>query len=441
MSITDTKIRIYVTIVTTLYVLAFMWSYVEFLSPVWSYMGYNSTERDAWHNLTVVTFCILPCLWMPIRITRPSMTVYWVLYLMTYIGMILGVSLSKYFDTNDIYKFDLVMLLAFYLNGVSYKFKIVSLKGRKFSTRLFWILFTIVTMLFFAYVIYVFRGKMSFVNPLTEDIYEQRFLGRDHEKGTGAGYIVMWLSGNFLCLLLAYGIINKSIVPILLCLVGQFVLYMTMADKAFLLSIIFMIFINWLCKRKSHFGLIFVSILAVFTVLFTITQTYYEDDLGETFWTLANLFLVRTIAISSLTANLYYYYFQDHPLTYYSHVNILNKFIPYSYPYGDEMIGVVIGTHYTNIPRFNMNATFYLTDGLIALGLYGIPFIALFCAGVFYLIDSVSAKHDLSLSSMLISFINILLMNGSIFMSFLSGGLFFILAFLYFSKPETLKRG
>jgi hypothetical protein len=430
------KARVLTVSIVTLYVSAFMWSYFSFISPIWSYMGFSNAERNFLHTIQTAIICVLPSFWMPLKISRPSMVLYWILYLLTYIAMIVGVGFSSNFNLGQIYTFELLTLFGFFLNGIGYEFKLYDLSSKvKLNNTLFWVIFGVVALLLMGYVFYIFGGQMTLVNPFSEDLYDQRFKGRDLQEGTGAGYPVMWLSGNFFPFMLVYGFFRKKNIPIIVSTIGQVILYTTMADKSVLLNVIFMFLIYYLCKKELYFGYTFALIFTILAAFFTATQVMFEETFSASFWSLTNLLLIRTIGVSSLTANLYYDYFLDQPLTYYSHVNILRDFLPYKYPYGDEMIGIVIGTHYTDVPRFNANATFYITDGLVALGVWGIALISAICGLMFYFIDMICKKHDVIFCAMLLCSISMILMNGSIFMSILSGGLFFTLGFLYYFKP------
>jgi hypothetical protein len=431
------KNKILNLIVSILYSISFIWGFIVWIYPNWEYLGYSYNEAytyDYSYLSIIVIICSVPTLWMPTLLSRPSMIVYWMLYLMTFIPMIIGVSLSDHFNFNEIFKFDFFVLISFFITGLGYYIKLYNFKPSLLHRKIFWRYFFLITILFLGYTVFIFRNSLTFVGIFASDLYDFRFNGRDIEiQYPLVGYIILWLSGAFFPFILAIGIVDKKKIMILISIFGQVILYMTMANKAFILSIFFMWMIYYFMKKTKNAGATLGIFLCFLTFLFTFSQEYFIDDLKLMFFPFTSLFLIRTIGVSSLTSNLYYHFFKTHPHTYYSHVSILNKFIPY--PYKNEMIGVVIGEHYTSISRFNVNANMYITDGLVAIGLGGMPIVGMACCIIFYFIDSVSKNHNILFTSLLLSYAGLNMMNVSLFTSVISGGLFFTVIFLFFFNP------
>jgi len=257
--------------------------------------------------------------------------------LMTYIPMIIGVNLSEFFSLSEIYLFNFFALLSFFITGLSYYAKLFSVKTSLISQKQFWTWFLPTTFIFLGYSVFIFRGNLTLVNFLSsssDDLYDVRFSGRDIEaQNPLVGYLILWLSGAFLPFIFGHGLVNKNRTMVIISAIGQIILYMTMANKAFILSIFFMWLIYWMLKKKTHFGIIFGMTLSLFTIVFTASQEYFSEILKLIFFPLASLYLVRTIGTSALTSNLYYDFFKSNPHTYYSHVSIINKFV--TYPYGN----------------------------------------------------------------------------------------------------------
>ena len=408
--------------------------------PTWQYLGFSyssSHGNDTTHIFMTVIFCAMPSFLMPLFIKRPTMVVYWLLYLLTYIPMVVGVSLSDYFNLGEIYLFNFFALFSFFLTGIGYYFKLLTFKNFLVSHKTFWTWFWVITCIFFGYTIFVFRDNLKVIDLFASnsaELYDFRFSGRDIEaQNPLVGYLILWLSGAFLPFILGYGIVYKKTIFIICGIIGQVILYMTMANKVFILSVIFMWLIYKILKNKIPFGIVFGIVISLFTIIFTLSQNEFSDTFKLIFFPFASLFLVRTIGVSALTSSLYYDFFKINPHTYYSHVGIIGKYI--NYPYKNEMIGVVIGDHYTAISRYNINANMYITDGIVAVGLIGMPIIGLVSCGVFYLIDSAAKQHNVVFTSLLLSYAGLNIMNVSIFTSIISGGLFLTVIFLFFLKP------
>ena len=403
--------------------------------PTWSYLGLTYKPRSFPFLLGTVIFCILPAIWVPLFITRPTMIVYWILYLMTYIPMVIGISLAGYFTLEQVYFFNFTLLASFFLNGIGYKIRLYNLKRPYLNTKLLWSIVFIFSAFLFTYTVYIFRGNLKLVGLFSDRLYEARFSGREIEAvSVLVGYFILWLSNAMFPIMFGFGIVKKKYLLLIFSIIGQFILYMTMANKTFILSMGFMLFIFFIYKYSKIFGFAFTLILTAPLLFLSFTQAYLQGNVKLFFLPFSSLIVTRALATSTFTSIYYYDFFKDHPYTYFSHINIINKVI--QYPYSDPL-GIVVASQFSDIEKYNANATFYLTDGLAALGLLGMPLIAVICSILFYAIDSISKKQNYALLVMLLSCFSINLMNVSIFTSFLSGGLFLIILFLLYLKPSN----
>jgi hypothetical protein len=138
--------------------------------------------------------------------------------------------------------------------------------------------------------------------------------------------------------------------------------------------------------------------------------------------------LMRTLSINGLVTAQYYDFFQQNPLTYYSHIKVVNWVVhyPYQYPVGQE-----IGLAYSGTTGLDATANFFATDGIGGLGLPGILLMSVFCAGVFWILDSAAQKHDPRLAALVTTYAAYNIANISIFTSLLSGGLALLMVMLY----------
>src|SRR5690348_2061623 len=75
------KLRIFLVAGVLVFVGLFQLIYVTWLYPVFGYYGFDNSD-PSWMSLAIAwLLSALPGLWMPIRLTRPSQLIYWVLYL------------------------------------------------------------------------------------------------------------------------------------------------------------------------------------------------------------------------------------------------------------------------------------------------------------------------------------------------------------------------
>jgi hypothetical protein len=414
---------------------SFIWGYVEWTCPIWGYMGFSYLEQPTSRVLTIYFFSLLPLAWMPVHHVRPTVVIYWLIYLLTYIPMLVGVGFAAYFDANANLMFSLACALSFFLNGVFYFMPVVQMQRPFLNLSNFWVVYSIIALSFVGYIFYVYRGNLSFVNPFDVNLYDKRASGSNLGKGTGVGYPIMWSAGAFFPFILAYGIYYKNRMLLLLSIVGYVYLFLTQADKAFLFQFIWVLMMFQFMKRTKlvgqYFGLVFGGITTILTALYV-----FGDELMKlAVFPICTTIFVRLTGVSAFTSTIYYNFFEDstNPYTYFSHVNVFNKFITYPY---DDMIGKVVASTISTNPDFNANANYFITDGLCSMGLWGIPIAGLLCGLVLHAIDSVANRHDLRFATMVITYSSVNIMNASIFTSVLSGGLIWIFLFFLLMKPK-----
>ena len=421
----------------SLYTVVLIWNYIVWLAPVWGYMGVDYSPVGTYYFLACLIASVLPSIWIPISISRPTMVTYWILYLLTYIPMIVGVSLSPKFTFIQVILFQLSCLFSFTLTGAGYYFKLIKIKEKYIPKFNFWVAFYSAMFLMFLYVIYIFKGNFKLVSPFDENLYDLRFSGRDVAEGDKlVGYFTQWLSGAFLPFLLAIGIVYKKKLLILISCIGQIILYSTAANKAFILSIIYMVGIYYITKKTSKFGIFLTFFLIILITFLTFSQIYFEDDFKLIFFPITSIIMLRTISISTINAVNYYDFFSNNPFTYYSHINIIGKFI--RYPYGDLALGQVIGVTMSGNADSNWNANFYITDGFVAMGYSGLIIIGIISGLIFYIIDSLIKSQNIILCTLLITISSVSLMNVSIFTTLLTGGLIYLILFLVLFENKSL---
>jgi hypothetical protein len=184
--------------------------------------------------------------------------------------------------------------------------------------------------------------------------------------------------------------------------------------------------------RKPHGFVIGFSLIAVMTALTGLSLIVDVDEVPG-LQTLLSLVLMRTAGTTGYLTGLYYDFFQANPLTYFTHLRIFSLAGVGVY---NQQLGVIIGRTYTTSSDICMNANFWATDGLAALGLLGIPVISAVLAVVLYAIDTASQRHRMELVVTSLLPILLLMCNISIFTTLLTGGLIFWLLSMAFMPPE-----
>jgi len=415
------------------YSIVVVWGFIAYIVPQWGYFGMDYKPMANNELILPVIFSVIPVFWMPLKLERPTMFAYWLLYLFTYIPMIVGVCLDSKFESSNRIIISFAYLCGFAFLNFSYLFSLIRYKPKNISPKYFWAFFYIITFSMFIQILYLFKDSLTFVDVLSSiAVYDLRTSGQKIEsQSVFAGYFVMWLSNALFPFLIAIGLVNKEKIKFWIGTIGLIIMYMTMANKQYLFSIILMIIVYKLFSMKFQMKItIFVLLILIASSILIYSQTL-EGSVQLFFFPLAGIFLLRTIYTSSFMSIYYNLFFENHPFIYFSHINGINKII--EYPYKNQL-GVEVGRNFTIFDDYNANANFFITDGLSSMGLLGIVIMGIICAIVFNVFDSLASKTKLILPILLISNSTIGLMNVSLFTTIISGGLFFYMLLMRYGK-------
>jgi hypothetical protein len=423
-----------IVLIVLVYSIVLIWGFIDYLVPFWGYFGISYDDSlNLVYKIIAIIFSIIPCFFIPLKIERPTVLVYWFLYLLVYIPMIIGVGLDSKFSDYDRVYINFWTLIAFLVLGIFYRLKLINVQLINISRKNFWFFLYPIIALMFLYIIYLYKDSLTFINlSKSDDVYSFRESGNKiQEKAFMSGYIVMWLSNAFFPFLIAVGFVNKDKLKLILGIIGLVVLYMTMANKQYIFVIFFMYFVYRLFKSKSE-NKIFILVLAFVlpAIILIYLQSVFKSYEGIEY-SLASFFLLRTVYNSSFMSIYYNVFFENHPYTYFSHISGFSSLIKYPFV---NPLGLEVGSYIAGFDDLNANANFLITDGLSSIGVMGMPIIALICSFVFYIYDSVASKINFLFSLLLISNTSVLLMNVSLFTVLISGGLLFYIFMLLFSK-------
>lgn len=401
------------------------WGFTIYLAPSWGYFGLEAEEPTFSIKFLSLFFCILPFFFIPKVLSRPSIFAVWILYFFVYIPMVVGVFFDKKIEFNDKGLISFSYLLGMIMLCSLYKLNLLRFRPNRISTKYFWSILYSITLLMLLYIVIIFRDNLQFGNIFSSDkIYDIRSSGKDiQDKAFLAGYIILWLSNALLPFILCVGFVEKNKIKVIVGVLGLVILYMTMANKQFLFSILYLYLIFKLfnssdLKKITKF-LLYITVPTAFLLVFS--HFVNLPFINETIFILSSIFLLRTVYTSTMMSVYYNVFFEHHPYLYFSQINGINKFVDYPF---EQPLGVEVGQYFVpSVENFNANANFFLTDGLSSIGLYGIPLVGFFAAVVFYFYDSSASKNNKTLSILLISNSCIALMNVSLFTTLISGGL------------------
>lgn len=415
------------SVTSILYILLYIYIHINYLSVAWGYFGYALNDTSIDHMLISILIAYFPIIFYR-GVLRISSFFSILIYIFGYVPIIL----TLIYDSNSRYLIILIyqisimfgMILFFMIDKVDFS---VLFEIRKFKKIPFGVIH-IITIALTIYIFIIFKGRMSFVS--FTDVYDLRSSNQALVSENMTGYFIMWLAYCLYPLYFTIGLINRKYKYLFIGMVGALFLYTITGSKASLLepAIIFVFFLL-LNFRK------FISFFQLF--FFAIAFMYMLVLSGNNILSLlvGSVFFMRTLSIAGLLTPQYLDFFQDHRLTYFSHVNVINM-ITHGYPYGNESLGTLLGYHYYH-KEVNSNAIFWATDGIAAMGSFGVIIISIIVAFFFAFLNS-NFKNSNNFMLLIFTPAILTILNASFFTTLLSGGLLFlIIILLIFQIPLT----
>ena len=416
----------------TLFFLLFRWAYINWLFPIFAYYGFDYNVPPAKYLALACICSVLPSLWMPMEVNRPSHLTYWLLYLTVFIPSMIVPLFVRLSEPPDVARLILVLFFGFAIIGLSYLFPIHRVRSVSQPKSLFWYGFSFLTVVCGAMALISLRGNIHFVT--FSEIYDVRDAAKDLNSGPLINYSLMWLYGAINPFLLAWGLFYKRAGFFIAGTLGQLLVYSGFGTKASLLSIVFIVGLYLVFKiGKAPFALKLTwAVVSLFVVLCT-TYLLTGQEPGLVLFSLLFLVVFRSFGLAGLLTGQYFNFFHYNPVTHFSHLKGISLLVhyPFHYPLGTE-----IGYYYYN-PLVDTTAHFWATDGIAAFGLPGILLISAIGSFVFWSIDSLTQRHDPRFAGLAIFYATYSLANLSIFTTLLSGGLGLSIVLLYFAPSQT----
>lgn len=422
-------VRVSTPLAVLLYCASFQWSYVRWISPTWGYMGLTYNKPDPTLLLIAYVLAALLCVLSPLKLSRTSQIIYWILFFTVYVPGMLAPLFLQLDSALTLLLLELSLTGGMLFIALSYRLKLVNIGRYPFGSRLFWLVFVSVFALSNAMLLIAFRGNLHLAT--LKEVYDVRAgAGAVQLQNPGIGYVSSLLSNVMNPFWIAYGLTVHRRSLVVLGILGQVLVYATAAMKSVLFSPVFIILIYYSVKKNRgglvpKFGLL---CCAMFVVLTALVGVHTE---GLVF-NLATITLVRSFSIPGVEIGEYQYFFGHFPQTHFSHIHGVNLLVsnPYSMSLGQE-IGYFYAGAGSNGRIGNANADFFAMDGIAGFGLTGILIMGIVCAMMFWVLDSCAKKHPIEFSTAVLASCAISLTNNSLFSSFLGGGIMlFMLLFV-----------
>jgi len=417
--------------VASAYAGALVLIYGSWVAPNAAYLGFTYLEPDGATLAEVLLLAVIPSAFLPRALRAPSDFFVWMIYFFIYVPCAIVPALLGYLAPSDVIHLTIALFLAFLAIAKFPRFKLPAPSARPLNKQFFWFVFIAVYVALTGFVLFAFRGQMFFAG--LDEIYDKRASGVDIFSqgviGTIAGYANGFLFGAFNPFLLALGVAKRRPMIFVVGALGNVLLYTTIASKATLMCVVITPLFYLLTlegKRGQNLIRIGYIVLAVAIVPYALYQIpLFSDDSGFFSQVIMQVVYERTIMTPGAVLGQYADFFTTHPHTYFTHVGLLSKLIPYNYPY-NERLGYVIADyvfkHQTG-GDIEYNANLFATDGIAALGNVGVVIIGIVLGFMLRVIDTFirPALVPLFCAAGVTSIM--VLANGSLFGTLLSGGL------------------
>jgi hypothetical protein len=397
-----------------LYSIVFSFIYTLYLYPVHGYAHHDINNHGIIFWILGLFISIFPILFYKgIKNISDYFAImfYILVYIPTIITFTFALDSNKYNLGFVLIIYMLSMILFFIVNRVKISNNRIAIKQQISIKSL-----TIITLLAITIIVFAYKDHLRLVS--FDEIYDHRAESNNNITSSFIGYLFMIASGSLFPLLISYGLYEKKMKLIIIGFFGCLLGYLALAAKGSLfLPFIIIILYFIINKTNRPFALLSITLSFISALILILAINYPNNILIQ--WSSSILFQ-RTLGTPGLLNYLYYIFFSNNTLTYFSHINIINNILGI-YPYKDQGLGFVIGNAYYG-PEMNANANFWAMDGLASLGLYGVIIISITIFIFLIILNHLMKNTNIKLNMIIFTPFIMNLCNVSFFTSFLSGG-------------------
>lgn len=338
-------------------------------------------------SVSLLGFCIPP------EINRPSSAFIWFLFIFYTAPSLaftfyIGENDPKYYYAALISLVAAMFLLIFITKfNVKYKVSERITCDHKFTNTVsvIWILFTVLLIL-------QFRSIMSFAG--IDEIYAQRSMARELDTGGLVSYVRTHYSYVINPILICAGLIKKRYYLLMIGIIGTVITFMIDAQKMVFILLIGMFGFYFLLSRSIRSSWIYTAAITFFCLVVTLMVGH-----SSLFTYVADVTLLRAIAIPGGSFAQYYDLFSSTGYTYWSSITGVNLFVQppaiYVYDPAWPQLGVIVGREYFPLVEgLNNSASGFSGEGVAAAGSLGVLVIGAAMGGFFRVLDYASRNWN-----------------------------------------------
>lgn len=398
-------------------------AYSQMDSQLFGFLGLHWRNLDPGWTLIGFLMAVLPSLWMPVRLTRPSQVAYWILYLTVIVPVMWVPFHTLRSDPAEYLKFSLPFLGCFYALGLMGQMPRWKIPRPNIRPDTFFVFVLALTTLF-TLAVWSTNG-FRFDLGLKSIYVRRRAAGESIPMGSLLSYIKGNLGSALQPYAFAIGLARGSVVLVLLSIFAGLVGFSVDGSKTSAAIPIFLLALYPLItKYRSRFGLI-VAAMGTFAVLAAFAAWAATKNIGIPIVTTWRLFDVK-----GLLTGYYWEFFSSHPKTYLSD-GILRGFFenPYNFAAPEQ-----IGLTYFGSSETNSNANLW-ASAFGDFGYFGMALVTVILGFIFRVIDSMALNRGFLIPAFLASFLGMKLSDVALDTSILSHGTLAILVLIYILPP------
>ena len=403
-------------LVVLIFSVCYQFIHVNYLYEYFDYMGYKNEGQYFLKTFIAILFILIPLL-LASRIRGFLEIAYTFFYFLLYIPVIITFS-NSYTELIELLPYFSIFLFSFliiFIPSIYNNKKLLPLHNKTVNIKVLILLniLILLTLLFY------FRNSLAIVN--FESVYEHR--SEVNINSSLISYFILWNTYLIGPLILIQGLLKNKKLLIFLGIISVISVYAMTSSKVSLFIPFSIIGVHWVLGKVKMFFSWCGMILAIFMLLML--------SIAQKFFMLSAVILMRTFGVSGLLTYQYNEYFQSHPLTFLSHVNIVNYLTSW-YPY-KQSLGFVVSEFFGE--SYNANANFWATDGIASFGILGVLIVSLFLGLFFLFLKSIERESNYNILVLIIIPFCFMVLNVSLFTTIVSGGyLFFGFYYLFAVK-------
>lgn len=425
------KLRIAVVLGCLAYLVSVIALYILVISPVYSYYTFKYVTPHWSTFVANCTLALLPSLWLPVAVRRPSHIACWMLYVFVVLPSCIMpmFALGDRLASGQIFLLSTVVTSSFWIVSAVSQSPVIKLQRPKLAPLTFWLVFGAAISILLAQILVVFGPRLRLVSLF--EVYDVRseFAVTIAETGSFIGYSSGWLTYAVGPTLLALGILKRNLI---FTSVGLFVELLMYSVAGFRVSLMIVLLVMGLILLfrffyPSQLGKVLIWSF-VGLVLFSLAVGIALQNAFIPF-----LLVGRSIMMPGILTGLYYDFFSQGPKAYLSY-SIFRTLVEYPYDYLPPSL---IGRTYFNSPDTFANASAW-ADAYANFGYIGMFVFAAVLGMVLWLFDCVTREDNFVLSCILISVYGFVFANSALLTTILTHGVWLALLILAL-LPHPLK--